>query len=141
MLRDGNFDTFWTKAANVPWDPKPEFSAKFKDLIWRMIRFDPRDRVTLEEAFNKADDLGWYDDCEEHEIKAYVQSTLEEQERAFQQQQLDELKRLALQFREGKPSQWYAILKQFKDYDNKVNDAPQRELDELEELKRIALQF
>ena len=84
MLRDGNFDAFWTKAANVPWDPKPEFSAKFKDLIWRMIRFDPRDRCTLEEAFDKADAHGWYDDCDQNEIKAYVKTTLEEQERAFQ---------------------------------------------------------
>ena len=53
MLRDDKYDAFWEKAANVPWDPKPDYSEKFKKLIWDMLKYDPKDRITAEETFER----------------------------------------------------------------------------------------
>ena len=76
MLKDGQYDAFWSKAANVSWDPKPAFSDDFKRLIWDMLKFDPKDRITAEEAEKRAKDLGWFNSCTIDEREAFIKSRL-----------------------------------------------------------------
>ena len=45
LLRQGEFDAFWEKAAAVPYKPKPDFRDDFKRLVWDMLKFDPKQRI------------------------------------------------------------------------------------------------
>lgn len=43
MVRRGDKDLFWAKAANVY--SRPKFSEGFKDLVWQMVQTDPDKRI------------------------------------------------------------------------------------------------
>ena len=59
LLRQGDFDAFWEKAAEVPHKPKPDFHADFKRLVWDMLKFDPKERIRSGQAFQRTMDWGW----------------------------------------------------------------------------------
>ena len=144
MLRDGQYDAFWWKASNVPWNPKPKFSRDFKRLMWDMLKFDPKDRITTNEACERSYALNWHihndyesEEKNKKEREAYMVKRYEEIPESPQvaeipeaptevkadpaRSYMDELKRLAMQFKQDNPTEFKAIEQKFIDYDKKKN--------------------
>ena len=78
LLRRDDFNAFWKKAATVPQNSKPEFSDDFKSLVWDMLKYDPKKRITMENAAKRAISLRWYM-SDSSKLKAtYMQKRLDE---------------------------------------------------------------
>ena len=76
LLKRDDFYGFWKRAATVPQNQKPDFCDEFKSLVWEMLKYDPKERITIEKANNKSFD--WHNQATYDEVKNYWIQRLEE---------------------------------------------------------------